>query len=65
MAASSNTLDGTSDCISTISLTNSRSNPASMVMGHNPTATKHVEYRRKPNFRQEAHFLVATNHKPA
>ena len=40
-------------------------NPASMVMGHNPTATKHVEYRRKPNFRQEAHFLVATNHKPA
>ena len=40
-------------------------NPASMVMGHIPTATKHVEYRRKPSFRQESHFPVATNHKPA
>lgn len=40
-------------------------NPASMVMGHIPTATKHVEYRRKSSFRQEAHFPIATNHKPA
>jgi len=40
-------------------------NPASMVIDHIPTATKHVEYRRKTSFRQEAHFPVATNHKPA
>jgi len=40
-------------------------NPASMLMGHIPTATKHVEYRRKSSFRQEAHFPIATNHKSA